>query len=127
MRKNILLIIYPIIIILMLVFYFTSSKKDNTSSSVPLQAYAAQTSAPRSVSAAAIHTASPENPSAARMEPTATPRITNTYVINSNTGKFHKPSCSSVKQMKEKNKKYFTCTRDEMIIWGYSPCQRCNP
>lgn len=51
----------------------------------------------------------------------------NTYVINKNTKKFHVPSCSSVKQMKESNKKTVTSTRLELVGQGYSPCQRCRP
>ena len=52
---------------------------------------------------------------------------TYSYVINTNTGKFHYPSCSSVRQMKEKNKWYFTGTRAEVINMGYSPCGNCHP
>lgn len=49
------------------------------------------------------------------------------FVVNTNTGKFHIPSCSSVEKMKEKNKKEVTCTRDELIEKGYSPCGMCHP
>ncbi len=49
------------------------------------------------------------------------------YVLNTNTHKFHYPSCSSVNQMSEKNKQYFTGTRDEVISMGYDPCKRCKP
>ena len=49
------------------------------------------------------------------------------YILNTNTKKFHKPSCSSVDQMKESNKQTFTGTRDEVIARGYSPCGRCHP
>lgn len=49
------------------------------------------------------------------------------YVANKNTGKFHYPDCSSVKQMKESNKLYFNGTRDELISKGYVPCKKCNP
>lgn len=49
------------------------------------------------------------------------------YVLNTNTGKFHKPSCNSVNQMKEKNKQEFHGTRDEVIDMGYVPCKNCNP
>lgn len=51
----------------------------------------------------------------------------NTYVLNKNTKVFHKPSCSSVKQMKESNKRTYTGTRAQVIDMGYRPCQRCNP
>lgn len=50
-----------------------------------------------------------------------------TYIVNTNTGKFHKPSCRSVKQMKESNKSERTATRDELISEGYVPCKNCNP
>lgn len=52
---------------------------------------------------------------------------TQTYILNTNTKKFHKPSCSSVKQMKESNKKAVTWSRQEIINKGYSPCGRCHP
>lgn len=50
-----------------------------------------------------------------------------TYVLNTNTKKFHLPSCSSVNDMKDKNKKEVTCSREEVIADGYQPCKRCNP
>ncbi len=49
------------------------------------------------------------------------------YIANKNTKKFHYPSCSSVSDMKEKNKWYFEGSRDELIEKGYKPCKRCNP
>ena len=49
------------------------------------------------------------------------------YIINTNTGKFHYTWCSSVKKMAEKNKWYYTETRDSVIGMGYVPCKNCNP
>ncbi len=49
------------------------------------------------------------------------------YVLNTNTKKFHYPSCSSVTRMSEKNKAFHTGTRDEVIAMGYAPCGSCNP
>ena len=49
------------------------------------------------------------------------------YILNTNTKKFHYPSCSSVKQMKEANKKEYTGSRDDLIAQGYDPCKKCNP
>lgn len=49
------------------------------------------------------------------------------YVLNTNTMKFHYPDCGSVRQMKDKNKKEVTESRDRLISEGYSPCGRCNP
>ena len=64
----------------------------------------------------------------------AEPKVTNnassdkvTYVLNTNTKKFHYPSCSSVGQMKDENKKVVTCSHDEVIKMGYDPCKRCDP
>ena len=49
------------------------------------------------------------------------------YIINTNTGKFHHPTCRSIKRMKDKNKLEFTGTRDDVLARGYSPCMICNP
>lgn len=53
--------------------------------------------------------------------------VTCDYVLNTNSKKFHFPSCSSVTQMKQSNKKLYTGTRDELIAQGYSPCGKCHP
>ena len=50
-----------------------------------------------------------------------------TYVLNTNTKKFHYPDCDSVNEMKEKNKQVFNGTREEVIEMGYSPCGKCKP
>ncbi len=49
------------------------------------------------------------------------------YILNTNTKKFHYPSCVSVGQMKESNKQAYTGSRDEVIAQGYVPCKKCNP
>lgn len=49
------------------------------------------------------------------------------YIVNKNTYKFHYPYCSSVDDMKEKNKWYYSGDRRELIDMGYQPCGRCNP
>lgn len=51
----------------------------------------------------------------------------NSYVVNTNTGKFHYPDCSSVAQMSEKNRMDVTATREELVAQGYDPCGRCGP
>ncbi len=50
-----------------------------------------------------------------------------TYILNKNTHKFHYPSCASVDDIKPRNRKEFTGTREEVIAQGYDPCKRCNP
>lgn len=49
------------------------------------------------------------------------------YVLNTNTKKFHVPSCSSVKQMADKNREDVKDTRENILNRGYDPCKRCNP
>lgn len=49
------------------------------------------------------------------------------YVLNTNTKKFHYPSCGSVKKISDKNKKDFFGTRKEVIDKGYDPCGNCHP
>lgn len=48
-----------------------------------------------------------------------------TYILNKNTHKFHLPSCSSVGDMKGKNKKSFEGTKEELESMGYEACKRC--
>ena len=50
-----------------------------------------------------------------------------TYILNTNTHKFHRPDCSSVQDMKEKNREEFTGMRADLIADGYEPCGRCRP
>lgn len=50
-----------------------------------------------------------------------------TYTLNTNTKKFHYPSCGSAGRISAKNKGSFTGTRDELISMGYSPCGNCDP
>lgn len=74
----------------------------------------------------------PEQPAdapAAKPEPEPEPEpepVAQTYIGNSNTMKFHYPSCSSVKDIKEGNKVNLD-SRDSAISKGYQPCGRCKP
>ncbi len=49
------------------------------------------------------------------------------YTLNTNTKKFHYPSCAQAKKIADKNKDSFIGTRDELIKQGYSPCGSCKP
>ena len=49
------------------------------------------------------------------------------YVLNTNSHKFHLPSCSSVDTISPKNRKDVNETRKQIIREGYAPCKRCNP
>lgn len=48
------------------------------------------------------------------------------YIGNRNTMVFHLPSCSSVQEMKEKNKVPLS-SREEAELQEFRPCKRCNP
>lgn len=49
------------------------------------------------------------------------------YILNTNTKKFHLPSCSSVSDIKAKNKEEVAESRENLILKGYEPCRKCNP
>ena len=53
--------------------------------------------------------------------------VEESYVLNTNTMKFHVPYCSSVQKMKEKNRKDYTENRSDLLSVGYSPCGNCHP
>lgn len=50
-----------------------------------------------------------------------------TYILNTNTRRFHNPDCSGAKDIKEKNREEYTGTREELLSEGYEPCGRCKP
>ena len=50
-----------------------------------------------------------------------------TYVLNTNTMKYHTPDCSSVADIKENNRQEYTGTAAELQQQGYEPCGRCHP
>jgi DNA-entry nuclease len=50
-----------------------------------------------------------------------------TYILNTNTMKFHYPSCASAAKISDKNRGEYSGSRDELIAEGYSPCGNCKP
>lgn len=98
-----------------------SSEKGNSDSSSGGNSVVSQSAADKSgTQQAAVQTES--------VKETSAPVSTGTeYILNTNTKKFHYPSCSSVKQMKASNKKEYTGSRDDLIAQGYDPCKKCNP
>ncbi|MCQ2449478.1 MAG: DNA/RNA non-specific endonuclease [Clostridia bacterium] len=60
---------------------------------------------------------------------TTTPSSNAKYIVNisKSSMKFHYPTCGSVSQMKESNKRATNESRESLISQGYSPCQKCNP
>lgn len=49
------------------------------------------------------------------------------FVLNTNTKKFHRPSCKSVNDIKPENRQDVTDTAEDIENQGYSPCKKCNP
>lgn len=49
------------------------------------------------------------------------------YIINTNSYKFHYPTCECVSEMSERNKLGFRGSREELIGQGYLPCKVCQP
>ena len=99
---------------------FTVDRNENADTLAPQQRVTekpvAQTPAPVVV---------PQNP--VKEEPAVEEPVSMDYIGNKNTKKFHYPSCSSVKKMKESNKYYYNGTRDNIISQGYEPCGNCQP
>lgn len=52
---------------------------------------------------------------------------TEQYILNENSKKFYRATCSSVEKISIKNAKEYIRTRAELIAEGYSPCGLCKP
>lgn len=50
-----------------------------------------------------------------------------TYVLNTKSRKFHRPSCEGVASMSPANREDFFGTREEALEQGYEPCGTCRP
>ena len=119
---------------------FDKDPTDNWESGTVLDAQSASTRVKQAV-AEATQTAKPESSSEEsgfvvfepspevetpdRSLPVTTSEVT--YVANTNTRKFHRPTCDSVSDMKAKNRWDTTLSREELIKQGYEPCKRCKP
>lgn len=66
-------------------------------------------------------------PTEAPTDPPATEPEGITYILNTNSHKFHYQSCASVDDIKESNKDTFTGTREDVMEMGFEPCGRCHP
>lgn len=89
----------------------------------------APTAAPTQAPAAAptkAPTAAPTQAPTAAPTKAPEPEITTPYVGNANSKVFHSAGCSSVRDMKAKNRVPLS-SRESAIEKGYKPCQRCNP
>lgn len=60
-------------------------------------------------------------------EPQQPDTISETYILNTNSRKFHRPDCSSASQISDAKREEYTGTREELIEQGYTPCGYCKP
>lgn len=58
---------------------------------------------------------------------TTAANTTETYILNTNTKKIHKPDCDLVKNIKAKNRKEYAGQKETLLEQGYSACRKCNP
>ena len=87
-----------------------------------------------SLSGSTVTTTKPETttkkPEGTTQRAETTTREANTdvaYVLNTNSMKFHYPTCSSAKTISPENYAESNKTRDQLIADGYDPCGRCHP
>lgn len=124
-------VIITLIAIGLLVYILVNASPQDVVQKATSSAYQATTQARATAKPTAKPTTAPSKFSSIprlTTQATATPKpAQKTYVLNKNTKVFHKPTCSSVNQMKESNKRTYTGTRQQVIDMGYKPCGRCNP
>ena len=70
------------------------------------------------------NTSSKVTSSSAQSQTTPT---TKPYVLNTNTKKFHLPTCRHVSSMKDSNREDYCGTRAAVINRGYEACKTCKP
>lgn len=50
-----------------------------------------------------------------------------TFILNTNSRKFHLTTCSGVDNISEQNQQTYVGTRSDLLAQGYIPCGNCNP
>ena len=71
-----------------------------------------------------INYASGESRMAGQSEEPAEPK---TYVVNTNSNKFHTDDCPQADKISNKNRQVVTASREELIVNGCEPAGCCNP
>lgn len=56
-----------------------------------------------------------------------TQEVSQEYVLNTSSKKFHLPDCSGAASISEANRQEYTGSRQDLIDQGYSPCGICKP
>ena len=107
----------------------TTTAEETTTTTTKATTTTTTTTTEATTTAAETTTAATEPPAPAQEETPAEQPAANvfTYVINTGSGIFHYPSCSSAKRISDANRSEYTGTRDDLIAQGYSPCGNCDP
>lgn len=58
---------------------------------------------------------------------TTTTTASESYIVNTDTNKFHRGTCSYADSIAQEHKSYFSGSRTAAINSGYSPCGHCDP
>lgn len=66
------------------------------------------------------------SPAQAPSIPSASSENTQTFIVNTSSGVFHRVSCYHADQMSNANRSIITCSRAEAAAL-YTPCKDCNP
>ena len=74
-----------------------------------------------------INYANGESSEAPIESPPSSPEVTLSYVLNTNSMKFHYPDCSSVEKINPENRQDYTGDRDTLIAQGFDSCGNCHP
>lgn len=80
-----------------------------------------------SISAFASNGGSSDGGELVRSESPAPQQAAYDYVLNTNTMKFHYPSCNDVSKIKPENYQSAHDSRENVIAQGYVPCGHCHP
>lgn len=107
----------------------TTTAAETTTTTTKATTTTTTTTTEATTTAAETTPAATEPPAPAQEETPAEQPAANvfTYVINTDSGIFHYPSCSSAKRISDANRSEYTGTRDDLIAQGYSPCGNCDP
>ena len=49
------------------------------------------------------------------------------FVVNTHSGKFHRPGCAGAGDIRPENRELYRGTRASLVKKGYEPCQSCAP
>lgn len=50
-----------------------------------------------------------------------------TYILNTNTHKFHRTDCKNAESIKKENREEYKGSRELLLAQGYAPCGACDP